>query len=106
SLTGLAAHPTVDLRLQVFEHDGFVPACAGVEAGRDCRDNLPGQPVAGASVWRLSPWTFERIVAAAGRVKYGALEHHQCWLGCFAVEVDVGGDDPAGFARFDVLFGI
>lgn len=104
---GLADDPRADLRLVMSEHPSFVPACRGVSPGLDCRQNLPGSPRGAGTVWTTAPWTIEHVIARGGQVKYDGLRNRICYLTCFGVDLSIGqGNDPAGFARFDVALNI
>jgi hypothetical protein len=106
-IVGVVERPVLDLRFGVRENPRFVPACTGVAAGADCRRNLPGAPVGARTVWTTPAWEIEHVIGRAGLIKYGALRTQRCYLGCGFVEVSIGrAQDPAGFARFDVLLSI
>lgn len=106
-IVGVVDGPVIDLRFGVRENPRFVPACTGVTAGADCRTNLPGAPVGARTVWTTPAWELEHVIGRAGLVKYGGLRSQRCYIGCGFVEVAIGqGQDPGGFARFDVLLSI
>ncbi len=101
---GIAAAPTVDLRVRLRENPGFVASCVE-QAG--CKGNLPGAPFGAGSVWATPPWQLEHVVGFAARTQYAARTHSQClinFLGCQA-RIDVGqGGDPPGWTEFDIIF--
>ncbi len=98
-VTGLL-DPTIDLRIAIGEHPRFVPACAGNDA---CQANAPGSPMGADSVWSLQPWSLERIIATAARIKYGQLRTHACYVSCDLAEISIGqGGYPPGWMHFGV----
>lgn len=103
---GLIEEPTADLRFFVVENDRFIDSCSGRTA---CQDNLPGQPLDDDSLWATPPWEIEHVVGYAAWLQYSARRFSRCYIqfaGCQA-RVSVGaGDDPPGWARFDVLFNL
>lgn len=101
-IEGIVDTPTLDMRFTVFEDPTFVPACTS-NRNRDCRNNLPGQPISGSFVWGRPTHTTEYVIGSAGWTTYGSLRKRICFIGCL-VEIGVGqGSDPAGFTRFGGL---
>lgn len=105
-IEGIAAAPTVDLRVRVKENPGFVSSCVEVQG---CKGNLPGTPFGAGSVWATPPWQLEHVISFAARTQYATRTYSDClidFLGCQA-SIDVGqGGDPAGWTRFDVIFNL
>jgi hypothetical protein len=100
-ITGMAETPTMDMRLSVVEHRGFVPACAGSAA---CKANAPQGPVGEGTTWTIAPFELERIVAHAGLFTYRERIFGQCYLrldeACL-MGVDIGGGSgPRGWMSF------
>jgi hypothetical protein len=90
------------MRLSLHEYPGIVATCVEPEL---CKKNTPETPVAG-TVWTVSPWLLEPIVARAGRLAYETLVFRHCYYEGLEenqcdVEVAIGqGTDPAGWASF------
>lgn len=103
---GIAAAPTVDMRMAIAELDHVVPAC--VDGLATCEPNLPGSPVGDQYVWSQPLWSLERIVATAGHAAFGTRVYEQCIVPldpiCIAhVSIGAGGD-PAGWSIFTTDF--
>lgn len=102
TITGLVAEPTVDMRFAIFEHDRFVPACAGDE---NCKTNAPDRPWGNTSIWSHPPHALEYITAYAALLAYNELRGNQCYVACAATEVSIGQNgDPAGWTVFGIPF--
>lgn len=100
TISGLVAEPTVDMRFAIYEHDRFMPSCAGDEA---CMRNTPDSPLGGGSLWSLPPHTLEYITAYAAYLDYGNLRVNNCYAACAITEISIGQNgDPAGWTRFGV----
>jgi hypothetical protein len=99
-ITGITESPTVDLRMSLREVAGKVASCVDVPA---CKSNLPSTPVAG-SVWTLSPWLLEPIIARSGLIAYEHREFSRCYVtfsGQCQTGVQIGqATDPAGWTAF------
>ncbi len=103
SISGLAAEPTVDLRIAIQESPLYVPACAGPA---ECTGNRPGSPTNLDSVWAQPEWQLEPIVAYAGLSKYDQLVHATQYLdGLASVEIGQNGTPP-GWIHFGVPFNL
>jgi len=76
-IQGIAPNPTVDMRFSMRELPALVPSCTDAPA---CHANQPGSPVGAGTVWTLSPWLLEPIVAQAGLLSYGDRVFEQCFL--------------------------
>lgn len=102
---GIAAAPTVDMRMAITELPVFVPACD--DGLMTCGGNLPDAPVGADHVWSQPPWSFEYIVATAGHTAYSARVFDHCYVNfdpCLA-GVSIGGDpNPAGWSVFQTDF--
>lgn len=99
-ITGIADSPTVDLRMSLREVAGSVASCVDVPA---CKSNLPSTPVAG-SVWTLSPWLLEPVIARSALIAYEHRAFSRCYLtfsGQCQTGVQIGqATDPAGWTAF------
>ncbi|HEY8376334.1 MAG TPA: hypothetical protein VIK91_07595 [Nannocystis sp.] len=101
---GLTPVPTVDMRMRITELPTVVPAC---ESDASCKGNAPDTPVGTDHVWSQPRWSFEYIVAAAGRAAFKDRVFEHCYVNfdpCLA-QVSIGaGGDPAGWSVFATDF--
>jgi hypothetical protein len=107
---GIAALPTVDMRMAITELGELVPSCEdGLGA---CQDNLPTtDPLPDALktfVWGRPLWALERIVGAAAHAVFSERVYKQCLVvlnpDCLA-EVSIGSDgNPKGWSVFKTDF--
>lgn len=100
-IQGIADNPTVDMRFSMRELPAVVPSCTEVPA---CKGNQPESPVGAGTVWTLSPWLLEPIVARAGLLSYGDRVFGQCFL-TFNNQCQTGvyigqNGDPPGWTVF------
>jgi len=106
SMTGIDPNPTVDMRIGMFEHPSWVPACTG----QACIPNDPWNPVGVGTVWTIDPWDLEYIIAGAGYDQWNNLFHSQSYYMLFFIwvaDVDIGQNgDPGGWSDFTVLLDI
>ncbi|MEM7674810.1 MAG: hypothetical protein AAF449_02275, partial [Myxococcota bacterium] len=58
AIEGLAASPTVDLRISVDENPAFVASCSG---SNQCQSNLPTTPLPGF-IWQTPTWEVEHVI--------------------------------------------
>lgn len=105
---GIAAAPTVDMRMQIAELPTSVPACqASNLLDEACWPNAPDSPLGSDYVWSQAPWSFEYIVATAGYAAYSARVFDHCYVNfdpCLA-GVSIGaGSTPAGWSVFQTDF--
>ncbi|WP_437297775.1 hypothetical protein [Sorangium sp. So ce426] len=105
-IAGVAAFPTIDLRLALRELSSSVPSCTETPA---CQGNSPDAPVGDGTIWKVSPFLLEPIVAKA-YLAYRDREFTSCYWrlsdGC-VMGVNIGqGDDPRGWTvfNFDLSF--
>lgn len=93
----------VNLRVQMLEHDEFVPSCVGDET---CQGNLPGEPISDTSVWALPPWSLERIVTTAGHIDLGRRVYFAEYvMGLAQVQIGQNGNPP-GWIHYQVAAGL
>ncbi len=103
-ITGLNPDLTMDLRVGLFEHPSYVPACAGDDR---CMQNGPNNPVGQGTVWTLDPWAVERLIGTAGRIEFADLRTFRCYDDCDFARISIGQNGtPAGWADFDVPFNL
>ena len=104
AIAGLAAAPTVDLRVAFPENPAFIESCNGDDA---CQNNLPTSPTPGF-VWNTPGWEIEHVVAKGALNQYQSREVSLCPGGfCLLSEIEVGqGGNPPGWAEFRVLFNL
>ncbi|WP_437305666.1 hypothetical protein [Sorangium sp. So ce388] len=112
-ITGIAQSPTVDMRIGLHELPTVVPSCIEMPA---CKANYPGTPVGTDTIWTLSPFLIEPIVARAAHIRYQERQYGRCFIGsttpppdpsCY-VGVGIGqGGDPLGWTHFasDIVIG-
>lgn len=103
---GIAAVPTVDMRMAIVELPTKIAQCTGDVA--TCGENLPDSPVGTDYVWSQPPWSLERIVGQAAYMAYGARVYKQCFVKfdpeCLA-QVAIGSDGaPPGWSVFKTDF--
>lgn len=109
-MLGIAAMPTVDMRMAITETANFVPACVNTD---ECMTNLPDAPVGSDYVWSTPLWSLERIVGAAGFSTYGDRTFEECifklngkcpvgvWIGPNKIAFPPPGKPgPAGWTQF------
>ncbi|PCC66604.1 hypothetical protein SAMN02745121_00666 [Nannocystis exedens] len=101
-IEGIAANPTVDMRMAIAELDTKVPSC--VDGNATCAPNLPDSPLGDTYVWSQPEWSLERIIAQAAYLAFKDLDYpFYCFapgLPCLA-GASVGMVDP-GWAEFDI----
>ncbi len=103
SLLGLAEDLTVDLRVRLSEHDGFVPSCVG---DPPCQENLPDSPVDDSSVWALPPWALEYVVTSTGLRDYADRMYFAIYVSGLA-QVHIGQEGaPTGWIHYEVEGGL
>lgn len=99
---GIAAAPTVDMRMAIAELPDKVPAC--IEGIETCGPNLPESPVGDTYVWSQPLWSLERIIAEAALAAFKDLDYpFYCFapgLPCLA-GASIGVAEP-GWALFDI----
>lgn len=108
-ITGLAASPTLDLRLKLYENPAYVPTCTN-GAGYDCVNNTPTSPVGTGYVWSTPVFQLENIIGYSGYQQYQTRDnYHRCYafiLPCVAT-VGVGnGAQPAGWMQMDTTLNL
>ncbi|MGK4001181.1 hypothetical protein WMF31_01050 [Sorangium sp. So ce1036] len=100
-IRGIAEAPTVDMRFSLRELDSHVLPCVEEPA---CKSNLPTTPAGTDSVWNLSPFLLEPIVAKAAYLTYSERAFTACYFrlsGTCRVGVDIGqGGNPNGWTVF------
>ncbi|KYG07491.1 hypothetical protein BE21_29190 [Sorangium cellulosum] len=101
-ITGVAEHPTVDLRIALRELPTTVPSCTETPA---CQDNSPDMPVGDGTIWRVSPFLLEPIVTRAAYLTYSEREFTGCYFqasGSCRLGMNIGqGGDPPGWTVFN-----
>ncbi|MCY1062923.1 hypothetical protein [Nannocystis sp. SCPEA4] len=100
-IEGIAAAPTVDMRMAIAELPVKIPACDDGLA--TCGDNKPDSPVGADYVWSQAPWSFEYIVATAAYSAYSERTFDHCYVNfdpCLAQVSIGGGTDPGGWSVF------
>ncbi|MCA9707287.1 MAG: hypothetical protein KDK70_15650, partial [Myxococcales bacterium] len=103
SLQGLAEDLTVDLRVRLAEHVGFVPSCVG---DPPCQDNLPGDPVDETSVWALPEHVLEYVVTSTGHRDYSDRVYFAIYVNDLA-QVHIGQEGaPPGWIHYEVEGGL
>lgn len=103
ALEGLADDLTVDMRVRLVEHVGFVPSCVG---DPPCQDNAPDSPVGEDSVWTLPRWTLEYVVTATALRDYAERVYFAIYVNGLA-QVHIGQEGaPPGWTHYQVENGI
>ncbi|MDC0719553.1 hypothetical protein [Nannocystis bainbridge] len=101
-IEGIAAAPTVDMRMAIAELDTKVPSCTDGHA--TCAPNLPDSPLGDTYVWSQPAWSLERIIAQAAYLAFKDLDYpFYCFapgLPCLA-GASIGTVDT-GWAEFDI----
>lgn len=110
-ITGITENPTIDMRFSVKESPSAVPSCIDPAV---CKTNYPtnypdaqaplGAPVGMGTLWTVSPFLLEPIIARGGLLTYDARVFSRCYLilgmDCL-VGVDIAsGGDPPGWTLF------
>jgi hypothetical protein len=95
-IKGLAANPTIDMRLRIHEEPGSILACTDLPG---CLDNAPDNVVSPSSIWAKEPWLLEYFAAYAGWLHYSeslATGSYECF-GFFGEDCLAGAliGDPA-----------
>jgi hypothetical protein len=105
-IVGLAASPTIDLRLKLSENPTYIPTCTN-GSGYDCVNNTPTTPVGTGFVWSTPVWQLENVIGYSGYAQYKTRDdYHKCYVLC-AATIDVGnGAQPAGWMQTRTTFGI
>ncbi|WP_437831356.1 hypothetical protein [Sorangium sp. So ce1153] len=102
-VSGIAQRPTVDMRISMRELPSAVESCTEVPA---CMANYPDTPIGTDTVWTVSPFLLEPIVAKAAYLAYGGREFTGCYFQAgmpptCRVGVSIGQDgNPPGWTIF------
>lgn len=110
---GIAAVPTVDMRMSITELTKRIESCTEVPA---CFDNAPGMPTGDQYIWSTEQWSLERIIGTAGYYSYRERNYEVClikdppacdagvWIGEHKIAFPPPGEvGPVGWTQFKVL---
>jgi hypothetical protein len=100
-IEGIAASPTLNLRIAIDELPIVVPSCTNPAV---CKGNTPATPVGVGTVWTQPPYFLEHLVGSSALATYGTRVFAKCYLvlnGNCLMGVDIGkAPDPAGWTIF------
>lgn len=112
-LLGIAAMPTVDMRMSITELDTRIKSCVKTDA---CKGNYPDSPVGDEFIWSTAQWSLERIIGTAGFYTYGKRVYETClikddpicdagvWIGPNKIPYPPpAAPGPIGWTQFKVL---
>lgn len=102
-LLGIAAMPTVDMRMRITELEYNVPSCTDGLA--TCGDNLPGNPVGADYIWSQPLWSLERIIVEAAYASFNAIDYpYYCFApgNPCAAGASISANAPSGWTIFDI----